>query len=31
MKISKKEELIPFWVFKNLRMYGNCACIIGKS
>lgn len=29
MKISKKEELIPFWVFKNLRMYGNCACGYG--
>lgn len=26
MKISKRERLIPYWVLKNLRMYGNCAC-----
>ena len=26
MKISKREKLIPYWVLKNLRMYGNCAC-----
>lgn len=26
MKISKKEKLIPYWVLKNLRMYGNCSC-----
>lgn len=26
MKISKRERLITYWVLKNLRMYGNCAC-----
>ncbi len=29
MKISKRERLIPYWVLKNLRMYGNCACGYG--
>ncbi len=26
MKKKKREKLIPDWIIKNLKLYGNCAC-----
>lgn len=26
MKKKKREKLIPDWIIRNLRVYGNCAC-----
>lgn len=26
MKSRKREKLIPNWILRNLRVYGNCAC-----
>ncbi len=26
MKKKKREKLIPDWIIKNIKLYGNCAC-----